>query len=143
MKSNTTTNTMTRRGLQLQKLLQPQQEEGAYILCTRYKVQTEMKMLFDSCFIELVRTRNGRENKLLLVLLLLLLLIRKRNSNNGTRRQQIPTQHRHRPFYSRMYHYVMFINSVISTCPTTVKKIIYSHEKKNRDSIVLHDWYLV
>ena len=38
---------MTRRGLQLQKLLQPQQEEGAYILCTRYKVQTEMKMLFD------------------------------------------------------------------------------------------------
>ena len=48
MKSNTTTNTMTRRGLQLQKLLQPQQEEGAYILCTRYKVQTEMKMLFDS-----------------------------------------------------------------------------------------------
>jgi hypothetical protein len=47
-KRTTTSSSMSSRGQQLQRLRQ-EQEGGCFILCSRYKVQSEMKMLFDNC----------------------------------------------------------------------------------------------
>jgi hypothetical protein len=64
----TTTSPMSSRGQQLQRL-QQQQEGGCFILCTRYKVQSEMKMLFDNCITQtgyksvVGNNHNNRSNK--------------------------------------------------------------------------------
>jgi hypothetical protein len=76
-KKRTTTTSMSSRGQQLQRLKQ-EQEGGCFILCTRYKVQSEMKMLFDNCITNTGGKGVANNNH--------------RNSNNGHSNKKQPPQ---------------------------------------------------